>query len=340
MRATLLFLLVAVVLVVLVAFPGCGGDGKSNLTAADTAAKPVKPPPPPPPPALAGKLVGTKSVGTNTSPAGVYIMDPDGTDKVKVDTGGLTSAECWSQPDAALILLTGLFTVPRTGGNPTMFVADDEPGLPVGTGSVTNSQADWSCDGGKVAFVRYWYEDLYNRHAIAVKDWPNGPARLITSGGPGFRDVYPTWSPDGQYVMFCRIGGSPYSQLMVVAADGSGEPYLVRPDSTGVTGTSDWYRDPTTGENWIVYDGASSYGLSRLKVDAAGHALGEPIPVPDGGYSSYYRWPCWSPDGTHIAFCNVTDTKKGPVYATHIVEVATGTLHQVGDLGGVDWAAQ
>ena len=76
-------------------------------------------------------------------------------------------------------------------------------------------------------------------------------------------------------------------------------------------------------------------------MDIAGHA-GEnaPIPItPDRpGYPGY---PTWSPDGEYIAYNDEWQAKKGPVFVTCIVELATGSVYEVGDLGNVDvdWSA-
>jgi hypothetical protein len=73
----------------------------------------------------------------------------------------------------------------------------------------------------------------------------------------------------------------------------------------------------------------------KLQVDAAGHALGDPVALtPDRP-----AWPehsSGSPDGTHIAWNDHWSAKKGEVFVTCIVEVATGSLYEVGDLGDVD----
>ena len=341
MRQTGAVLLALCTVALVVALCGCGGSGGTAGPGEDAVGKPQ--PPPPPPPVPPGKLVGSKVVSAVQNVWGIFTMNTNGTDKVQVNVGGgSAAAHCWSQPDAALILLGGLSTVPRAGGTPTVFVAQEEPGLPMGVGSVSNGCGAWSPDGSRVAFKRYWVDDeYYNLHAIAVKDWPNGPARLITPGQQMVRDEFPTWSPDGEYVLFQRYDHSlARGQLMVVAADGQSPPYYVAENDLSVKGPSDWYRDDTTGENCIVY---GSGGLARLQVDATGHAIGSPIALPDGGYSSYYRCPRWSPDGRFVAFSNENVTKKGSVFTTYILDVtgeSPGSLYTVGDLGFVDWAAQ
>jgi len=322
MRQMTRVLIALCALALVVSLCGCGGSGGSAGPSVGTAGKP--PPPPPPPPVPAGTLVGN----------GLYTINTNGTGKTLLVAGGFDP--CWS-PDGQQVcfrLNNRLYTVPHSGGTPTQFTTGAEPGLPGGN---TDYLPAWSPDGQRIAFKRYWVEGGYNRHAIVVKEWPSGPARLLTSGGPGFRDEYPTWSPDGQYVLFNRFQGG--SRLFCVAADGGGQPYLVKADDSSVSGTSDWYRDAASGENWIVYSSSSSSTeLCRLQVDAAGHALGSPIALPNGGYSSYYRFPSWSPDGKFVAFNNEETTKKGPVTTTYILDVATSALYKVGDLGDVDWS--
>ena len=319
MRQVVRVLVAFCVLALVVALCGCGGSGGSAGPSVGSAGKPA----PPPPSVPAGTLVGD----------GLYTMNTNGTGRTFLTSGMMP---CWS-PNGQQVCFTSLsnrlYTVPRSGGTPTQFTTDVEPGLPGGY----DYYPAWSPDGQRIAFERLWYDENGTRAFIAVKDWPNGPARLITSGGV-YRDEHPTWSPDGQYVLFNRLDEAPYARLMVVAADGGGEPYPVTADIS-VSGTSDWYRDSATGENWIVYD-SGSVGLYRLQVDAAGHALGIRIALPNGGHSSYFRFPSWSPDGKFVAFDTEEATKKGAVVTTYILEVATSALYKVGDLRNVDWAPQ
>lgn len=313
---------------------GCGGTGTPSAPAMDTMAKPPQPAPPSVP---AGKLVGSKVVQKSANTWGVFTMDTDGTDPVQLNVAGSATSYCWSHPKADRIALRStigdLCTVPRAGGTPSVFVADNEPGLPAGSAS----QAVWSPDGSRIAFKRYWVEGGYNRHAIGVKDWPTGTPRLITTGPTGYRDEFPAWSPDSQYVVFERYATNA-ARLMVVAADGNSEPSYVSTD-VSVRGTSDWAVDAATGDNWIVY--AASGVFARLQADATGHTTGAPITLPNGGASSAYLYPCWSPDGQWVAFSNETVSKTGAItYATYVLQVAGGTPYKVGDLAQVDWAGQ
>jgi Tol biopolymer transport system component len=139
----------------------------------------------------------------------------------------------------------------------------------------------WSPDGTKIAFV----SDRDGNSEIYVMD-ANGSnqGRLTNEGG---HDIEPDWSPDGRKIVFASGVGDEYN-IWVVNADGQQRP----PPLTWQTGAERdpaWrytdkilYHDPYgDGTIWVMNaDGSSQTAL----------ATGE--------------YPCWSPDGTKIAYAS------------------------------------
>ncbi|MDI9585370.1 MAG: hypothetical protein QM473_14200 [Acidobacteriota bacterium] len=281
---------------------------------------------------LAGKLEGSKVVDKRKGTWGMFTMNPDGSSKVQVPVSGSVVAHCWSKPDAQLILTSigGLSTVPRTGGTPTAFVVEDEPGLPRGN----SLSARWS-PTGRIVFSRQCYDirlaDGYMQQCIVVKDWPDGPAQLLTEG---YRDSAPAWSPDGDYVMFDRVIGASITKMVMPTA--GGEPRVVGAN-LHIVGSVDWGRD-AAGQNWLAY-GPTGRNVYKLALNPDGTTWEGAVPVDfgDSGWTMGGKNPRWSPDCTHIVFSNEGDTSK---YATYVLDASTGAFWPVGDLGFVDWAAQ
>ncbi len=73
-----------------------------------------------------------------------------------------------------------------------------------------------------------------------------GPINTLVADAPGASNFYPSWSPDGQWVLFTRTVGNSYSdtsaEVWVVKADGSGPPIrLATADATSGF-TNSWAR--------------------------------------------------------------------------------------------------
>jgi len=321
MRRAVQFLVVLTVLALVLVMAGCGGSSGTDGAQMDTARKPE--PPPPPPPVPDGTLVGHKQL--NRTGWGVLTMATDGTNETNVVPG---VTPCWS-PDGQTICFvqdSRVYTVPASGGTPEQFTTGAEPDLPAGDSDIS---PEWSPDGQEIAFLRQTgsYPAVYT---ICVKQFPDGPGRQLCQGD-GLAGL--SWSPDGAYVMFRDDGN-----LSVVPSAG-GAVYRVS-ETLPLGNDPAWFADVETGANRVAYcTGAYAPGggqVFTLQVDAAGHAIGDPIAITSDrpGWPTH---PTWSPDGTYIAYSDEWAGKKGEVFVTCIVEVATGTLTEVGDLGGVDW---
>ncbi len=74
-----------------------------------------------------------------------------------------------------------------------------------------------------------------------------GPTHTLVADAAGASNFYPSWSPDGQWILFTRNSGNSYdnptSEIWVVKADGSSAPIQLATADTGMASiTNSWGR--------------------------------------------------------------------------------------------------
>ena len=116
-------------------------------------------------------------------------------------------------------------------------------------------------------------------------------------------DWAPTWSPDGEVVVFT----SNY-------LDGQFQQRMVEVDGQSVKETFEVVGDQ---EIYVMGpDGTTSSALTDNDIAMDGH-------------------PVWSPDGSQIAFHS--DSQTGGVFEIHVMDADGSNIRQLTDIGGVNW---
>ena len=142
-----------------------------------------------------------------------------------------------------------------------------------------------SPDGKQVTFMRWTAES--NQYQVWVMDRSGANAKRI----PGILGWDPTWSPDGEKILFAATDSDGRNQLFAVNRDGSGQ-YRIS-DLPSIRGRNDWSPD---GKFIVTYSGAP-WNREVYLMNADG--TGTRQLTPTGGNS---QGPSISPDGKWVVF--------------------------------------
>jgi len=184
----------------------------------------------------------------------------------------------------------------------------------------------WSPDGSQLAAVGYIGSgnDTWSIHVFDADG--NNLTRLTTTSNVW--DTDPSWSPDGEQIVFSRIypDQNYNEEIWLMNNDGSDKHYI------GIEGGSPkWSPD---GSKFIYHSAKDgNYDLFSCNIDGTdvqnitNSSTGELVPV-------------WSPDGSQIAYTRIDDDMKHEVCIMDTtfqnVQCLTGNLEHGG--GAAKWS--
>ncbi len=158
----------------------------------------------------------------------IYVMDADGGNQNNLTRNAASdSFSSWS-PDGSRIL----FGSDRDGGGIYVMEADGSNQTRL-TDHPTDLFASWSPDGGRIVFVSerdlttpVAFSELGHGEVYVMNADGSNIARLTDNSDP---DVFPSWSPDGQQILFMRSTQGP-TGIYVMDADGMNQRRLTGGD--------------------------------------------------------------------------------------------------------------
>jgi Tol biopolymer transport system component len=160
---------------------------------------------------------------------------------------------------------------------------------------------------------------------------PDGTGQVFLTNQPQITDPHPAWSPDGRKIAFILRSTSPrHEEIYVMNADGSGITQVTSQEGEIRSGLS-WSPDSRS----IAYDwapeGSNTFQIYRVNADGTGLTRLTSTSGAD------YR-PCWSPDGTKIAFERFSEADYD-VYVVHADGTQETRITKNADLeGGPVWS--
>jgi Ca2+-binding RTX toxin-like protein len=213
--------------------------------------------------------------GSLIGSAEVFRMDPDGTSQRQITDLNRPSAD------------------PRR--NPTDYVED----------------VDISPNGRRLVMIVIG-DDAQGRIYTADADGSGLTKLTEPVDGPGsWYPASPRWSPDGSSIIFVR-GGSSYTAISVMNADGSGQRDIARVEATsGQYGGYNWSGalfSPDGARIAVAKREGSDTGTAVMNADGSGERLltAGQLLTPNS----------WSPDGNRILATQYTDNKATAVTLT------------------------
>lgn len=297
------------VVAVLVGLMGCGGDVQGGGPGMDTAGKA---PPPPPTPNTSDWIAFQALVGSGRNAGDqILTMGSDGSGVRQLTNYSAHSSNvtpswnlsrtriCFRSSRSAI----GVYTMKQDGSDQQL----ERPG-PYG------SFPDWCPAPSKATWIACHQDSVpaVEGDGIYVLDTA-GPAGQGTKvSGTQHKDMYPTWSPDGNLIAFYGGSRSP-SGLYVVPAAGGTVTYI------GVGYYADW--SPDGGRLAYTQSGDILY----VNVNpATGAKIGDPVQVTDDVANGFGEHPTWSPDGLFVtcrlagavAKVNIATSQATPLYTT------------------------
>jgi Tol biopolymer transport system component len=166
--------------------------------------------------------------------------------------------------------------------------------------------------------------------------------RMLTSPDGTALDYWPSFSPDGQTVLFSRTrdGGKSWDLMRIAASGGTAVPFFGQPLPVSAT-RADWGKNGT-----VAFTGTASDDLSGVWIADRDGKNAHRVAI--SGASNRLFYPSWYPDGKSLAVADASalvmmrvDTAGGAVAKlTDRAQVMTGMVSVSPDGSAVAFAGQ
>lgn len=221
----------------------------------------------------------------------LYTMNPDGSGKTEICTGGFASEPSWSNSGEYFVYIDTLSQICK--------VKKDGTGWKDLTkGAYTCMVPVWSPDDSQIAFITFGIQpDLY------VMDNEGLNIQKLTNMGSCAPFLFPVWTSNGSSLLF-TAGRSEEGDLYFINSDGTGLRRLNFPDLIEVDAQ-------LTSDDLTIYFGTMDYFSAErhiFKVNVDGTGLTD---LTIG--SVFHTNIALSPNESLIAFCETNHT-SGPLY--------------------------
>ena len=128
-----------------------------------------------------------------------------------------------------------LATIPSSGSNVATHPELSPDGTRLANVETTHSVYDFEVEDG--AIVTRSFDNTTNAF---------GPIQTLVANQSGLSSYYPSWSPDGQWILFTRTAGNSYSdasaEIWIVKSDGTQPPIQLQLADKGTSLTNSWAR--------------------------------------------------------------------------------------------------
>jgi Tol biopolymer transport system component len=248
----------------------------------------------------------------------IFRMDTDGSNATQLTSNGAENYAPALSPDGARIVFTS-----TQGGSAQQIWVMGGDGLNAVqlTTEGENIDPSWSPDGRFITFAssRTGKRQLWLMNVEDALQGTDGSDQTRLTYNPLF-DGNPSWSPDGQWIVFASFRESDWD-IYLMPAPGSLASATTEPEVTRLTSNQEFEWAPAWspgGTQIAFYSYRDGNGeIYVMNTDGSGQTRLTDNPAEDSS-------PAWSPDGRQIAFTSNRDGNF-EIYVMNVADPLQGT---------------